>query len=133
NGLTLDKAYRNNLSIVDGFDLFFDDYIITGANGTAPQAGIDLESDDRTGVNTIRNINFGRGTVSGNAGYQVLITRYGAAKDVDLGKMIISAPRDSLGGIYTFTSLNLSGLTFKDFAGTQYTDNDRKQFCIRTG
>lgn len=132
-GLNLDNSFRNNLGLIDGFDLFFDNYEFTDANGTSPQAGIDLESNDRTGATTISNIRFGRGKCTGNMGHQVLITQYGNPKDIDLGEMIMSAPRDSLGGIFTFTSLNLSKITFKDFKGTQYTDNNRLQFCIRTG
>jgi len=49
--VVIKNSRRNNISVVGGKYIYFNNVICQGANGTAPEAGIDLEPNNQTIVN----------------------------------------------------------------------------------
>jgi hypothetical protein len=68
--LTVENSKRNNLSIVSASSGSVTDCDFSGANGSAPQAGVDLEPN---GGETVSNWTFTRCTFSGNTGVGVSV------------------------------------------------------------
>ncbi|MBR5579127.1 MAG: Ig-like domain-containing protein [Lachnospiraceae bacterium] len=90
----LDHNRRNNLSIVNGDDVTVDNCTFTNAKGTAPEYGIDIETNNQ--ANPCERIMISNSTFEGNgSGCLGIIT---AANDVTISKCIMKGMVYNLAG-----------------------------------
>ena len=90
-----DNAYRNSAAIIVGHDLHFNNCEFTGANGTLPMAGFDLESNGYGGDGLIENIFFNDCKFKGNVGWQLMVTQHDSPRNIFVNGGEITAPNVS--------------------------------------
>lgn len=118
-----DNAYRNNVSIITGRDITFNNSDFTNANGTLPQAGIDMESNDYGVDGIIENITFNDCNFIGNNGWQLMVTAHDSPKNIRVNGGVVTSNRGNVpmtsvgntGGVLVANSDTvLDGVVFKD-------------------
>jgi len=76
NNVSLDNNYRNDMSITFADGVFIADSYFTNANGTAPQAGIDLEPNAYSVIKqVVKNVTITNSFFTGNRIYGILLTK----------------------------------------------------------
>lgn len=116
-----DNSARNNLSIIVGKKLVFNNCEFTGANGISPQAGVDIESNNYGAIDVLEDIVFNNCYLARNKGWQASIVEFDKPKGIRFnGGTIISNQGgftgSNTGGIHIINEDTiLNGVTFKDF------------------
>lgn len=129
-----DNCYRQGASVVNAYNFKFSGGAYTNTNGTAPEAGIDIESDtgatigNRTG--TIENCSF-----TGNNGFGILTSNVGGSHEFVIQNSYFSA--NKLGGIGINTdATHVLNCVFRNHTGagiTQGVVTFQNQPTIRGG
>jgi hypothetical protein len=83
-GCTMTSAYRNGISLIHGHNILIQSNVIQNVAGTAPQSGIDLESDAGDSAGAIHDINIAGNHFTNCAGYGVSIIRTQSPSAVEL-------------------------------------------------
>jgi hypothetical protein len=110
-----DNCYRQGMSVINAWDFLISGGSYTNTNGTAPQAGIDIESNAgptslSNARGTIRNVR-----IEGNTGRGVLISQVGGAESFQVTDCFFNG--NGLGGIQTFANdTHISGCVFTGHA-----------------
>ena len=108
-----DRGFRQGVSIIQGNHLRFTRCRFANTQGTAPQAGIDLESNAEDLPGAIHDISFEECTFEGNAGYGLLV-----------------------GSAHTPVGITASRCTFKDNGAGAVSFNGRRgelSDCVFSG
>ena len=100
-----DNSFRNGLSIINGFDILIAGGRYDRSNGTAPQAGIDLEADPGGPNPSMRKVRLVGVTATGNRGYGVQVAGVGAPAETSLASVLV----DGSGGGPAATGFYLGG------------------------
>lgn len=98
-GCYANNCYRQGASVINGYDFQFIGGAYTNTTGTAPQAGIDVESNVGATVGNTRGAFIGV-TFSGNAGAGLLLSDVGGSKVFSVEHCYFS--QNAGGGIATF-------------------------------
>jgi hypothetical protein len=77
-----DNCYRQGCSVIEGHDGLFSGGAYTNTNGTAPAAGIDLESDVTAPAGAISAIVLRQVRFAGNRGYGLLVSTVARPSDI---------------------------------------------------
>jgi len=110
-----DNCYRQGASVINAYDFKFSGGAYTNTNGTAPQAGIDIESNagatvgNRNGV--IENCVF-----SGNSGCGILLSNVSGAYGFNINSCYFSGNALGALGIYT-DDTHVSSCIFEGHSG----------------
>lgn len=112
-----DNCYRQGCSIIDGHDGLFSGGSFTNTNGTAPAAGIDLESDPGVPPGAISNIVVRNVRFAGNHGYGLLVSTVSRPSDIAVEDCRFE---DNRAGAISWgaTSGRISRVTISGFAPT---------------
>lgn len=109
-----DDAYRQGLSVINAFGLDIIGGYYSNTNGTAPEAGIDIESNPGSNFFSSRNIRIEGVTFEDNNGQGLLIASALQPKDISVRDSHFSG--DKLGAIYVSGGdVTISGNSFADF------------------
>lgn len=129
-----DNCYRQGASVINAYNFKFSGGAYTNTNGTAPEAGIDIESNigatigNRTG--TIDNCTF-----AGNNGFGILLSNIGGSHEFVIQNSYFSA--NDLGGVGVNTDdTHILNCVFRNHAGagiTQGVVTFQNQASIRGG
>ena len=92
----LDNSYRNNASLIVAQHIRFTMCSFTNANGTLPMAGVDIETNAYGGDALVNHIVFDDCTLSGNFGWQLLVTQHDSPRNIRVIGGRISAPNVSV-------------------------------------
>lgn len=111
---TADNCYRQGLSIINGYSGLVAGGSYTNSNGTAPQAGIDIESNAGAAEPSNRAITLSGVTCTGNAGYGVQISSEGNPYGVSIQGGYFAD--NDLGGIITGCPTTVDGAAFENFS-----------------
>lgn len=109
------NAYRQGMSVINAFNLNIIGGNFSGTDGTAPEAGIDIEANPATGLVSSRNIRIQGVTFENNDGYGVLISNVGQPKDISVRDSYFSANQKGaidIGG----SDITISGNSFVNFS-----------------
>jgi len=85
-----DNCYRQGASVINAYDFLFMGGAYTNSNGTAPQAGIDVESNDGPTIGNARGRFYGC-RFEGNAGYGLVLSSVAGAKSHSVDSCYFSA------------------------------------------
>jgi|SRR5581483_10375190 len=88
NNCHTDNAYRNGMSITNGADITVFGGSYDNSNGTAPQAGIDLEPNAGTGSPALKNIKVIGVSATGNQGNGFSTVNVGSPVDIFLDDIV---------------------------------------------
>lgn len=120
-----ENAFRNNFSIIVGHDHRFINCKFNGANGTAPQSGVDLETNSYGGDALIDNIVFDDCEMLDNLGWQFQCTQHDTPRNIRInggtitGTVATGISAGNFGGVLVSNpDTILDGVTFKEFPAT---------------
>ncbi|MBY9063465.1 hypothetical protein K7957_11040 [Sphingomonas yunnanensis] len=112
-----DNCYRQGCSVIDGHDGLFDGGSYGNTNGTAPSAGIDLESDAVAPNGAISGIVLHRVRFVGNHGYGLLVSP--VARPENIATVDCSFENNRAGAIsWGATSGRIANAVIRGFAAT---------------
>lgn len=112
-GCYADNCYRQGASVINAWDFQFIGGAFTNTNGTAPQAGIDVESNaGPTSLGNARGL-FQGVRFDGNSGSGLLLSNAGGAQDFVVDACYFSA--NGAGGVLTYADLtNVRSCSFRN-------------------
>lgn len=148
----VDNAYRNGLGIINAWDGVVIGGSYTNTNGTAPEAGVDVESNNTATDPGNRSIRFVGARFTGNEGYglQLSVKDNATAMEIhgcyfsdnDLGGIVVGAPATIIGSEFeNFTASGAVGVavTANTFSGVRIISSTFRTFtapaaaCIDDG
>ena len=119
NGLFLnckgDNCFRQGMSVINGHHLYVIGGEYTNTNGTAPEAGIDIEANSGTCEPSNMDITVRNSKFSGNAGFGVTVCSLGSSRNITIEDSSFSENDDggvNLGSEYSLVANNF----FEDFS-----------------
>lgn len=110
-----DNGYRNSMSVINSVRFRDYDGVYTGANGTAPQAGVDVEPNSSTDVGNV-DCQFHRTRFSGNTGYGLQVTlanSFVKCCDIDSSTNLQGAV-----GLFSAGGVDINGITMNGYTNS---------------
>jgi hypothetical protein len=111
-----DNAYRNGVGVIDGWDFAFIGGSYTNTSGTAPQAGIDIESNNTSVDPGNRAGRFIGTRFEGNVGYGLQISAKDSPEAMEVNSCYFA--NCTAGGISIGCRTVINGGLFENFTGT---------------
>lgn len=123
-----DNSYRNGLSIINGFDVLVAGGRYDHSNGTAPQAGIDLEADPGGPKPSMRHVRLVGLTATGNRGYGVQVSGVGAPAELSLESVLVdgSGGGATAMGFYLGAPVRLSSIRTRNLPISRAVHDHRR-------
>lgn len=113
-----DNSYRNGLSAIAGYDITIEGGSYDNSNGTAPQGGIDLESDTFHATPGLRSIRVRGLSCTGNRGPGLTVSGVGAPEAIFIDEVTLDGTGGGSGAVGLSMSANdvqIGGLYFSGF------------------
>jgi len=111
-GCFANNCYRQGASVINAYDFQFIGGAYTNTNGTAPQAGIDVESNTGATLGNARGL-FQGVRFEGNAGSGIQLSNVGGSQEFVVDSCYFSA--NGAGGVLNYADLvNVRSCTFKN-------------------
>lgn len=126
------NAARNNLSVIVGKQLKFDNCKFVGANGISPQAGVDIETNNYGVADIVRDISFDNCYFGENFGWQFSVIAYDNPKGIRVngGTIVSNAGQNPVNGTVT-GGVHLGG-DDNVFTGVEFRDfTANSGYCVR--
>ena len=114
-----DNCYRQGASVINAYDYTIRRSTFTSTNGTAPAAGLDIESNTGAVMGTARSV-VEQCRFEGNDGFGVLVSNVAGTQDVLIVDCYFSA--NDLGGCATYApNTHITRSTFRSHSGAGVT------------
>jgi hypothetical protein len=84
DGCRTDTCFRQGMSIIQGHRGTVRKCVFENTRGTAPQAGVDLESNEGNPAGSIESITFDQCRFVGNAGYGLQVSHMSLPRDIEV-------------------------------------------------
>jgi len=110
-----DNGYRNCMSLINSVRFRDYDGVYTGANGTLPKAGVDVEPNSSTDIGNV-DCQFHRTRFTGNANYGLQVTL--ANSQVKCFDIVSSGNTGGAVGCFSSGSLEIQGITMEDYTSS---------------
>jgi hypothetical protein len=111
-----DNAYRNGCGVIDGLDFLLIGGSYTNTTGTAPQAGVDVESNGTSVDPGNRSGRFVGVRFEGNAGYGLQISASDSPEAMQVDACYFA--NNTLGGVSVGCRVVFNGGLFENFSAT---------------